>query len=442
MYIFIFSVCIIEIPKEIYAQEIDSLDIAYQYYNSGLNQEAIVIFENYAKTNPKDTKIFLQLGFAYYNAKNLEKALYNLEYVINNSIYYDEIIRAKGQKLFIEDEKKRLLTLEEPIKDTTLTVPTDELAKAYKELNDGHIDNAITLFESYAKSHPENTKISLQLAYIYFNKKDYRKSLEKFMFVSSNSKDYKEIDASKESIYILKQMIPMYSTFSNDLYFYNFYDSYQDNYIFNFVDHINFKIVKYFYTGFYADIFMDNRSTPELIYNDRYVEVGAFWKIFFLNYLAFELRTGYVREIDFKKSSFNVKPILTFGYRLGEPKFYSGAKSQNNEFLYADIYSSVLYDYKFKNIFGQIYVREVARFLTGGYSYLEFYLGQNVLGDTKQLDYNNYGEISAGVDFQPGIIHFPLLFIEASNKFYWLGGPRTNSFQIKAGFLLNFSLAL
>ncbi|HEY5122783.1 MAG TPA: hypothetical protein VIK14_03530, partial [Ignavibacteria bacterium] len=77
-----------------------------------------------------------------------------------------------------------------------------------------------------------------------------------------------------------------------------------------------------------------------------------------------------------------------------------------------------------------------------GYSYFEFYLGQNVLGDTKQYDFNNYGEISAGINFKPNIINFPLLFVEATNKYYWLGGPTKNSFQIKAGFLLNFNLPL
>jgi hypothetical protein len=63
---------------------------------------------------------------------------------------------------------------------------------------------------------------------------------------------------------------------SLDLYFYNFYDSYQDNYIANFVGHYNFKIAPQFYTGFYVDLYTDTRSKPELIYNDRFIELADF----------------------------------------------------------------------------------------------------------------------------------------------------------------------
>jgi tetratricopeptide (TPR) repeat protein len=426
------------------AQDTDSLNLAYEYYNSGQTQEAINLFENYVKVNPNDTKIFLQLGFAYNNINDFDNAIKNFDYVINNSINVKEISKAKIQKSYIEDDKKNLVTKENlQIIDTTVEKdPMNELNLAYKELNDGNNEKAISLFENYSKSNPTDTRVSLQLAYLYFNIEEYNKSLDKFEIVSANSKDDKEIDAAKQSIYVLRQMMPMYSKFSNDLYFYNIYDSYQKNYILNFIDHWNTKIAKNVYTGFYLDLFMDSRSKPEVIYNDRYIEFGGFWKVFFLKYFIFELRAGLVREIDFNNTKFNVKPILTFGYRLGEPNTYSGVTTKKKVFLYADVYSTVLYDHKFKNVFGQIYLREAVRFLTGGYSYFEFYLGQNVLGDTKQYDFNNYGEISAGINFKPNIINFPLLFVEATNKYYWLGGPTKNSFQVKAGFLLNFNLPL
>ena len=156
----------------------------------------------------------------------------------------------------------------------------------------------------------------------------------------------------------------------------------------------------------------------------------------------FELRLGYVREIDFKKNSFNVKPILAFGMRVGDSKSYSGSNNMKKDYLFLDIYSTLLYDYKFRNIFGQVNLRETIRYLTGGYSFIDFYLGQNILGDTKQLSYNNYGEILAGVGFKPSIINFPVLFTEVSNKFYWISDNPKNSFQVKAGFLLTFNLSL
>ncbi len=430
--------------KDVYSQNIDSLDLAYNYYNSGQVKEAIDIFENYIKGNPKDTKIYLQLGYAYSNLKDFDKAFYYFQYVEYNSSDNEEIDKAKNQIYYInKDRKNQNVTEQSVIKDTTiLTNNKSELDLAYKYLNEGYIESAIPLFENYVKLNPDASQINLQLAYIYFKKKDYVKALIKFESVASKSKNEDEISSSKEAIIVLNQMISTNSNTTLELYFYNVYDSFQQNYISNLLSHLNFKIAKNFSTGVYLDLYLDSRSKPDLIYNDRYVEFGGFWRVSFLKYLSFELRTGYVREIDLKKNSFNVKPILTFGMRIGDAKFYSDNNDVKKESIFMDIYSAGLYDYKFRNFFGQIYLRETMRFLTGGFSFIDFYLGQNILGDTKQLDYNNYGEISAGIGFKPSIINFPVLFVEVSNKFYWVGSATRNSFQVKAGFLLNFNIPL
>jgi tetratricopeptide (TPR) repeat protein len=424
------------------------LDLAYNYLNNGQTNDAINIFESYIKENPYDTKIFLQLGYAYLQISNENTAANYFKYVINYSSDAEEISKAKNQLFYIDSKKKNIVErTQNPVEitstSTTTTSSSDDLNAAYKYLNEGIVDLAIPLFEKYIKDNPNDTKVYMQLGYIYSNKKDYAKALDRFEYVSVNSRNNEEIDKANESIFILKEMIPLYSRASYDLYFYNIFDTYQQNYISNFISHFNFKLTKFFYTGFYVDIYLDNRSKPDLIYNDRYFEAGSFWKFYFLNYLTFELRTGLVREIDLKHTSFNVKPILAFGYRVGNPKFYSGYTNRERDFLFMDIYATALYDYKFKNFFAQGYMRETMRFLTGGYSYFDFYLFQTVLGDTKQLDYNNYGEVGVGIGWKPGMISFPTLFVEASNKFYWMGvGNSKNSFQIKAGFLLNFNLAL
>ena len=427
----------------------NNIDLAYSYLNNGQTRDAINLFESYIKENPTDTKVFLQLGYAYLTLNDDNTALNYFKYVVNYSNDADEISKAKNQLFYLDSKKKssqeKSLYPVETANNYTLfsSTSSDDLDAAYRYLNEGIVDLAIPLFEKYLKSNPGDTKVHMQLGYVYSNKKNYFRALDHFEYVSANSRDNEEVDRANESIFILKQMIPMYSPASYDLYFYNIFDSYQQNYISNFVSHFNFRLQKFFYTGFYVDLYLDNRSKPGEIYNDRYFEGGAFWKFYFLNFCTFELRAGYVREIDFKRDNFNIKPILAFGYRVGNPKFYSGYTNRERDFMFMDIYATLLYDYKFKNAFGQGYLRETMRFLTGGYSYFDFYLFQTALADTKLLDYNNYGELGVGMGWKPGLISFPTLFVEASNKFYWIdNGYSRNSFQIKAGFLLNFNLGL
>jgi len=428
----------------VFSQDTLNLDLAYRYLNEGQTRDAITIFESYVNENPSDSKICLQLGYSYLSIYDEDKAYYYFDYVIKNATNNDDIDKAKKQIFYIEENRKqqtKVILSSDTSNVYSSGSETDDLNMAYRYLREGKTNLAVPLFEKYAQANPKDTKVYMQLGYLYFDRKEYRKSLDKFEYVSEHSKDCEETEKARESIFVLRQMIPMYARTSYDLYFYNIYDTYQQNYISNFLSHINFKVMNNFYTGLYVDLYLDSRSKPGLIYNDRFFEIGGFWKFYFLRYFSFELRGGYVREIDLKKNGFNVKPILAFGMRVGNPKFYAGCSTRKREFMFLDIYSTILYDYKFKNIFGQVYLRETMRFLTGGYSYFDFYLAQNIMGDTKQYDYNNFGEVIAGIGYKPNMTMFPTFFIEATNKFYWKGVPK-NSFQVKAGFLLTFSTVL
>lgn len=413
--------------------EDSELSKAYSYLNDGDNDKAITIFEDYIKRNPNDTKIHLQLGYIYSNKKDYTKSLEYFQYVADNSSDVSESSNANNE---IANINNMLGSSEEEVTSSDI-----DLNKAYSLLNEGKLNEAAKIFKQYANENPKDTKIYLQLAYIYDKQKKYKTSLKYFKYVERNSKDYDEIDESRKAIYILTLMIPYLSNKSFDLYFHNFYDTYQKNYISNLVGHVNFRLAKGFYTGLYSELYIDSRSKPDNIYNDRFIEVGGFFKYLPIDFLSFEIRAGYVREIDFKKNSFNFKPIVAFGYRFGSPGFYSGRTTYKKEYLFVDLYTSGLYDHKFRNFFGQLSLRETFRYLTGGYSNIEFYLSQFVQGDSKQLNYNNYGEIIAGVSFKPNLIYFPYLFVEASNKFYFLK-DREDTFQIKAGFQLIFNTSL
>jgi Tfp pilus assembly protein PilF len=433
---------------DIYSQTVDNrLDLAYSYLNEGKVDLAIYYFEDYIKDNPSEMRIYLQLGYAYKQTNQLQKAKQYFNYVIKNSTDSNEINLASLEIGYIEqaekqENKKNEVTV---VKEQT---GDDLLNEGYEYLKRGDNKKAIESFEKYIKTHPEATKIYLQLAYLYDKEKRYTKALDYFDYVASHSNDIDEIDAAKKSLYIEKQMIAFTSPSSLDLYFYNGYDSYYENYISNFVGHINFRVLKNFYLGFYGDIYMDSKSKKDYILNDRFVEGGGFMKLRLSDNFNFEFRLGYVHEIDFEKNSVNFKPMLTYGNRFGNPAFYLG-RSTKTEYFYLDLYSVELYDYKFKNLFGQFQLKEVLRYMTGGYSYFEFYLVQMLQADSRQLDYNNYSEFGVGVTFKPNLINFPTLFVEGTNRLYLIGedgkyfsGNLKNNFTLKAGFIINFNFGL
>ena len=316
-----------------------------------------------------------------------------------------------------------------------------QLDSGYYYLNQGNKKQAIKIFENHLKENPKDTKIRLQLGYIYYDQKKLSKSLNHFQYVGKHSKDPSDVETSRSASFIIKEELASMAKSSLDLYFYNFYDSYQDNYIANFVGHYNFKIGPQFYTGFYVDLYTDTRSKPEYIYNDRFIEIGGFFRYNLLKNLILEFRLGYTREIDLDTSRINIKPMLIYFNRLGDAKIYVSKSSTSKTSLYIDMYYAAMYDYKFKNAFMQVTFQEVLRFSTGGYSYMENYLIQYGQFDSRKLDYNNYAEIGTGIRYHPNIMYFPSIFVEPTYKAYFYG-ERKNSFQIKAGFQFIFKTPL
>jgi len=426
----------------VYAQENEeNLETAYKYLNSGKTADAAQVFENYLKTHPGDLNIYLQLAYAYKQLGKTEDAKDYFNYVAFNS--------GDNKQIKTANEELKLLASYKNKNKLITSGDDDELNKGYAFINKGDINSAIHIFEKYKLKHTSDTKISLQLGYLYNDIKDYKNALKEFEFVEAITKNREEFDKATRSSYYLNDMLINNSNRSTEIYFYNIYDSYQDNYISNLTGHVNFKLWKNAFIGPYADVYMDAKSNEHKILNDRYVEGGGFFKYRVTDFLGLELRTGYVHEIDFNRNSFNYKPILYMGTRIGNPLPYLNYNNSKKSYLYLDLFSTGLYDYKFRNLFGQVQLKEVFRYLTGGFSYLEFYMSQMAIADSKQLDYNNYIETGGGITFKPNLMNFPALFIEATNKSFFVGpdgkyfdGPLKNTFQIKAGFLINLKTLL
>ncbi len=333
------------------------------------------------------------------------------------------------------------------------TLPTQSeyelLTSGYGYVNNRQYNSAISVFNEYLKTKPYDSKIHLQLGYLYDATRNYDKAYNSFVKVLENTDDQDQIDKARISMYYMRDQMIKNAVASFELYFYNFYDTYYRNYVGNLLVHLNFRPTKGIYLGPYLDTYFDSRSTPELILNDRYVEAGGFAKFNITDWMTFEVRAGFVREIDFKKNSFSFKPILSMGKRLGKASFYKATRSQNTENFYYDIYASALYDYKFKNVFANLLNREALQFMLGGYSYMEFYLKQEVAVDTKKLDYNNYLDLGVGLAFKPSIQSFPVLFVEGLYRNFLVGstgeylqGDIKNIFTVRAGFLLYYNTKL
>jgi tetratricopeptide (TPR) repeat protein len=444
-----------------YSQENEYLVKAYDFLNNGNENDALSLFELYLRDNPSDTKIYLQVGYIYYNKKDFEKAKKNFEYVVNNSTNYEEITTARRSLEYIESQSKPSV-IETPVNtDPKVNQSTSEiLTTGYNLLNAGDKKGAIRAFENYLIEKPDDAKIKLQLGYLYVGEKRYESAYKSFDYVSRYSDNTDDVDASNIAMYYLREKLTSTASTSLDIYFYNALEWYlqtdipnypKNNYISNLLGHVNFKIGRTTTFGPYMDIYLDSKSTPEKILNDRFFEVGEFFKWKITDFLNFELRVAYVREIDYKKNKFQFKPILSAGTRFGSSGFYKDRRSARTENFYLDLYGVALYDAKFENFFAQAAFREVLRYLLGGYSYMEFYLGQQIMADTKKEYYNNNVDLSIGMGFKPNLAGFPVLFVEAVSRNYlrdyyppnnFMTGDLKNLFLIRAGFLINYNAKL
>ncbi len=364
--------------------------------------------------------------------------------------------RADSQSLFRKNSplNKADLSLSNCVSASvrdTIQYSTNEdlLNKGYTYINNRQYNEAIAVFKTYLGNNPGDIKANMQLGYLYSQTRNYENAYNRFTYVAENSNDPDLVDKSRTSMWYMRDLMIRNARSSFDMYFYNMYDSYYHNYVSNLLLHMNFKASRGIYFGPYADLYLDSRSTADNIINDRYFDIGGFAKFQMTEYMNFEVRMGYVREVDFKKNSFSFKPILSAGTRVGRAGFYKDRKSTQTENFYFDVYGVGLYDYKFKNLFAMFQLKENLRYLTGGYSYMEFYLKQEGSFDSKRLDYNNYADVGIGLAFKPNLVSFPVLFVEAVNRYYlidqngnFLNGDSKSIFQVRGGFLIYFNTKL
>ena len=406
-------------------------DSGYYYQNIGFREKAAGFFEEYLYSNPDNYQVRLDLAYLYQNMKLESKAREQFEYVSTHSPNENEVKLSKDALANIDKQTTPTVNNGQ---NNTSTVPVTYADSGYYYLNQGNKTKAAEYFEKHIQQNPGDTKVRMQVAYIYYEQKKTNSALKHFDYVRKHSTNSVERESARSAASVIKEQQAIDSKRSFDLYFYNYYDSYQENYIANLVSHVNFRIGKNTYVGPYLDVYTDSRSTATNIYNDRFVELGGFFRYNFLNNLFFEFRIGYAHQFNKDTSSINIKPLLVYFNRLST----SGSSKTT---FYIDMYYAAMYDLKYRNSFMQGSFYEVVRFNTGGYSYIENYLVQTAQFDSRRLSYNNYVEVGTGVRYHPNIEWFPTFFVEPTYKMYFFGETK-NSFQLKGGFWFYFKTAL
>jgi tetratricopeptide (TPR) repeat protein len=411
----------------------NSADSGYYYQKIGFKEKAASFFEEYIYANPDSYQVRMDLAYTYRDMGQTTKAKEQFEYVSKNSTDANFVEQANFALAEINKTQTTTTT-----QNNAINYSVGSGDSGYYYYNQGNKKLAATHFELHLKDKPRDVKVRLQLANIYYSQGKYSRALKHYDVAGRYATDAHDKEIAKSSSYVLRDEIAGSSPRSIDIYFYNYYDSFQENYIANLVGHVNFRIGPGFYAGPYLDVYTDSRSSKALIFNDRFVEIGLFLRYYIMKNLFFEGRLGFTRQLDLDSNKINIKPMLVYFNRFGDAKVYvSKGSSTPKTSLYLDIYYAAMYDYKYKNAFLQASFQEVLRFHTGGYSYVENYLVQNLQFDGRKLDYNNYFEVGAGVRFKPNVMIFPIIFLEPTYKVYFYG-DRKASFQIKAGFYFNF----
>ncbi|HEY3249862.1 MAG TPA: hypothetical protein VGK25_01980 [Ignavibacteria bacterium] len=410
-------------------------DSGYYYQKIGFKEKAADFFEEYLYSNPDNFQVRLDLAYLYQSMNQPAKSREQFEYVGTHSTDEKQIQMSKDAIAALDKESGQT------DKNPQTNIISSKADSGYYYLNQGNKTLAAKYFELHLKDNPRDTKTRLQLGYIYYDQKKLGKSLKHFDYVGKHSTSSLDVEASRSAAFVIREELALNAKRSLDIYFYSFYDTYQENFIANLIGHVNFRIAKNTYTGFYLDVYTDTRSRRDLVYNDRFVELGGFLRYNFLKNLFFEFRIGFAHQLNQDSNSINLKPMLVYFNRLGNAKVYSSGKSSSKTSLYLDMYYAAMYDLKYRNAFLQVSFEQVVRFNTGGYSYIENYLAERGQFDSRRLDYNNFIEVGTGLRFHPNIPYFPIFFVEPTYKIYFFGNTK-NSFQLKAGFSFNFRTQL
>src|SRR5947207_15301157 len=100
-----------------------------------------------------------------------------------------------------------LILLAIPVITVSQPVYSPELDSAYHMLGRKDVKGAIPLFEAHIKMYPTDTRVWLQLAYIYDEQGQLSKSYQYFSYVARNSKDPVEKEQAEASAMVMKGKI-------------------------------------------------------------------------------------------------------------------------------------------------------------------------------------------------------------------------------------------
>ena len=191
---YLFGLILLLVIFSINARAQSLADSGYYYLNLGDKKTAADYFENYLKDNPDDYKVRMQLAYIYYDQRNYIESLHNFNYVISHSSDQSEIDASKSAANIVKNDMLSGNSSNQTNPNTSNSSSTNTYTppdvrtyadSGYYYLNKGDKAMAKKCFEEYLKENPNDSKVRLQLGYIYYDDHQYSKSLEDFNYVGN-----------------------------------------------------------------------------------------------------------------------------------------------------------------------------------------------------------------------------------------------------------------
>ncbi len=206
------------------SQSFDSLlDEGYKLYDAGKYAEAAQDFKAALKSNPNDDQVIAQLGYAYLNLHENDKARAEFEIVAKGA---DAKLRAEALSQLQDMQASESSAGSGPGTSTAqATQQRTGLADAgYKLYDAGKYAEAAKEFEQVLQADPKNYEAAAQLGYAYLNLHDAKRADAAF-HIAAESTDTK---LRAQALAELKLLHPptVYLDVYGDLIYLNRFDDY------------------------------------------------------------------------------------------------------------------------------------------------------------------------------------------------------------------------
>ncbi len=377
-------------------QPADLLDEGYKLYDAGKYAEAAHDFEEALKSNPNDDQVIAQLGYAYLNLKEYDKAKAEFAIVAKGT---DAKLRAEAIA--------QLQDMQAPAPVPTQSGLGDEGFHLYDA---GKYAEAAKDFESALKASPDNYAVAAQLGYADLNLHKYKEADAAFHIAAQSSDPKLRAQALAE----LKLLHPptVYFDVYGDLIYLNRFDDFVGDLQTRLAKSIRSKSPFSVYWGntFSRDSNSQNGQFPIIFADNVYMSgVGLLFQPDKAHYSIYGEANMAVNLLKYPTNEYNERSDLRviagydnrIAHRMIGPLGALTLFRLKSDRLYTYMDGSAGY---YTRYFGDAiaYGQMQEGASLGDVGYLEFlgYARYNLAADSIHEFYNNLGEIGPGFEIR------------------------------------------